>query len=105
MLIVSLPTSVQVTPSGETYPLKVLPLRTSFTQYGAVNVALRMERSCPGSQPSLESRSRVRGNCHECMVAFAAMVSRIMTPALAHGFVFCSEATRAMIWPLPVSVW
>jgi len=29
------PTCVQFTPSGEAYPLKLLPLRTSFTQYGS----------------------------------------------------------------------
>ena len=35
----------------------------------------------------------------------AVSVSRIMTPALAHGFVFCRVATRAMISPSPVSGW
>src|SRR2546430_697486 len=33
--IVSLPTSVHVTPSGDEYALIVLPTRSSFTQYGA----------------------------------------------------------------------
>ena len=36
MLIVWLaPTCVQFTPSNDAYPLNVLPLRTSFTQYGS----------------------------------------------------------------------
>jgi hypothetical protein len=30
-------------------------------------------------------------------------VSRIMTPALTHGCVFCTVATRATIRPSPVS--
>src|SRR5579863_990278 len=40
MLIVTLvPICTQFTPSAEVYPLNVLPLRTSFTQYGSVTLA------------------------------------------------------------------
>jgi hypothetical protein len=35
----------------------------------------------------------------------AVSVSRIMTPAFAHAFVFCRVATRAMISPSPVRGW
>ena len=36
-------------------------------------------------------------------VAFAAIDSRIMTPARAHTFVFSAEASLATIVPSPVS--
>lgn len=34
LMVCVVPTCTQLTPSPEMYPLKLLPLRTSFTQYG-----------------------------------------------------------------------
>jgi hypothetical protein len=34
----------------------------------------------------------------------ASSVSRIITPAFTHAFVFCTVATRATMRPSPVSV-
>src|SRR5579885_2662181 len=45
--IVSLPTSVHVLPSADTYPVTVLPLRTSRTQYGTVAAGPAVCVVCP----------------------------------------------------------
>src|SRR5581483_3064489 len=102
--IVSMPTSDHAAPSGELYAKKSEPLRTSRTQYGAATagpdvcvlsppVATRRWNATPFPDVTATSACRDPG----------VSVSRIMTPALAHGSVLCTPVTRATICPSPVS--
>jgi hypothetical protein len=104
--IVSEPTTVQFTPSGELDAVNVDPERTRRTQYGATTPA-------PGVcvvPPPVEAR---RWNARPfngvstiiaCLDA-AERVSRIITPPLAQASVFWMLPTRATMLPSPVSGW
>lgn len=60
MLIVAVSTNCQLTPSLDLYPLKVFPLRTSFTQYGAeMELTDVLVVSHPALQSSLERRRKM----------------------------------------------
>ena len=81
----------------------MLPLRTSFTQYGATTAR-------PSVFVVTPSAARRRWNVRPlpgvmAMNAFlepSVRFSRIMTPALAQGSVFSWLATFAMIVPSPL---
>ena len=98
MGIVSEPTRVQVTPSAEMEAVNALPVRTTLTQEGATTPAPVVDVEIP---PVATRRWNVAPwpgvtNIDACVEPVAS-VSRIMTPALAHGFVFWMLATRATI--------
>ncbi len=103
--MLSLPMSVQLVPVVDRYAETVEPLRTKRTQDGAVPAP----PTVVALEPSVVTR---RWNARPfagvtATNAFrepAPRVSRIMTPALAHPLVFCSDATCAMISPSPVSI-
>src|SRR5689334_18335653 len=104
MPIVDEPTSVHVVPLGDRYAVKVVPLRTSFTQYGATGPETLVLVLLP---PVLDRRMKLTPlegvtNTPACF-AFAASESRNITPALARPFVLVIPSTRAMIVPSPVS--
>ena len=86
--------------------VKMFPLRTSLTQYGRDDRRAGVDVETP---PVARRRWNVRPlpgvrNIDACVEPVAS-VSRIMTPALAHGSVFWMLATRATIVPSPLSGW
>src|SRR3982751_29989 len=98
MVIVSVPTTVQLVPFEDAEAVKVFPVRSSLSQYGAATagpavrvvappVSLRRwnVRPCPGVRAT------------KALAEFAAMLSRIMIPAFAQAFVYGSDATRTII--------
>src|SRR5262245_55165703 len=102
MVIDWLPASVQLVPLVEVYAVKVLPLRTSFTQYGAtaLNVdelelapveARRMNPYLPALVTNIDATFDPPVND-----------SRIITPAFARLSLAVNDATRATMVPLPV---
>jgi hypothetical protein len=40
VMVTAVPTCTQFVPSAEMYPLKLLPLRTNFTQYGSALIGV-----------------------------------------------------------------
>ena len=103
--IVTEPTEVQLTPSGEVYPRNRLPTRVSRTQYGATTCGPAVRLLPPPAEMRRWKEVPLPGvitiiACRE----FAVSDCRIMTPALAESFVFCTPLTRARISPSPVMV-
>src|SRR5687768_15089292 len=95
--MVSLPTSVQLTPSADRYALMVLPLRVRRTQTGGapsppavcaerLDVAGRRWNASPFVDPKGVTIMKA---CADPGVSD----SRSMTPAFVHGSTFCSVAT------------
>src|SRR5262245_17148393 len=104
--IVSLPTCVHVTPSGERYAEKTLPARLMRTHSGAVAapplvlvfqplVTVRRWNAAP-----LPGVSTIMA-----CVDVGVRVSRIITPAFAHGLVLLTDPTCAISSPSPLSAW
>src|SRR5436305_13394983 len=106
MPIVVLAIVVQLTPSGDVHAVNVFPLRASFTHEGAttVDVPPRNEEGCPPLVREIiaDPLGVIAASTERAPVVID---SRIITPAFASAFVFCSDAMRAMIWPLPTSGW
>src|SRR5215471_926655 len=97
--------AVQFVPPGEVYAVNVFPIRTRRTQYGAVTagpvvleldplVLVRLWNAAPLPEEINAKPWRDPG----------VSVSRIITPALAHGSVFCTLTTRARTSPSPFIV-
>src|SRR5262245_56449909 len=105
MLIVSVPTSVQLEPFDDAYALNILPLRTIRTQYGALPEPPEVFGLAPPVEARRWNASPLPGltNIDACFEP-GASVSRIMTPALVQGSVLDSVATRAVTVPSPVIV-
>ena len=102
----SAPTRVHVTPSGETYVVNVFPARVSFTQYGATGPVIGVDVETPPVARRRWKATPLPGVTKiEACVDPAPRVSRIMTPDLAQGSVFCWVATRATIVPSPFNGW
>jgi hypothetical protein len=99
-----LPTTCQSDPSADTEAVNVSPFRVSFTQAGG---------ACVDVPPTIVAvphvvlaRNSIAPDGTRSTTAFGAPEptdSRIITPALAHVFVFCMRTTRAMISPSPSS--
>ena len=79
-------------------PVNVVPVRTSLTQYGvAAPVTLVAVVVPPVEVRRWKEAVPVGLTSIMASVELAARDSRIMTPAFAQVFVFCTLATRAMI--------
>src|ERR1017187_995931 len=104
MVNVALPCCVQFVPSGERYPVNALPLRTSLTQQGALRPVVLLLVVVP---PVLERVCQVTPllgvTAIKAFAALAFRLSRIMTPALDQGSMFCTAATRAMMVQFPLT--
>ena len=81
----------------------MLPLRTSLTQYGAVLPVLVVSVLEPPVVVRRWKETPLPGvtTIMACF-AFELTLSRIITPALAHGSVFSTLTTRATISALPL---
>src|SRR5262249_58629111 len=83
----------------------VVPARPSFTRAGAAPAT----RAVPHGPPVLPRHWKLTPlpgvTTTSANVAPAPVPSRNMTPALAHGSVLTTEATRATMVPSPVSAW
>ena len=100
MALLTLPTKVQLVPSGETAPVKIFPVRTRRTQYGAITfgpVVLAVAPSVTVRRTNADPLPGVMA-MSACFDP-AARLSRNITPAFAHGSVFSTAATRATICP------
>ena len=101
---VSLPTSDHVVPSDDWYADSVAPLRVSFTQYGAVTISPAVLVVVP---PATRRRWKLFPFAGVTIIIAwadpAVRSPRIITPALTHALLDCTEATRAMIVPSPAS--
>src|SRR5262249_6175771 len=98
MLTVSPPTCVHVDPLVELEAVIVAPLRTSLTQTGAPDAAPTVCLLAPRVATRGRKARPLRGvSAMKACLEPAASVSRIITPALAHGSVFCTAVTRATI--------
>src|SRR5690349_841851 len=96
--MVSEPTTVQLTPSEEAYPVRSVPARTSFTQYGAkTHRPLVLVLSPPVLTRRWNVTPLAEVRLMKAWRELAARVSRIITPALAQLSVAWMLATRAMI--------
>ena len=111
VIVWAVPNCVQVLPSGEIEPVKLLPLRSTLTQYGAaiagaglsslVEAPLAVKRRWKLAPLPALVPPGVMG-----MKAWVEPVStlwRIITPALAQTLVLTMLSTRATIEPSPVS--
>src|SRR4051794_34545178 len=102
--MLSVPTSVHVKPSAEWYADTVAPLRVSFTQYGATAVSAALVVVGP---PATRLRWKLLPLAGVTIIIAcddpAVRSPRIITPALTHAFVACTEATRATTVPSPTS--
>ena len=95
------PTSVQVVPSGETSPVRVLPILASLTQVGAVAADPAVVKTLPPVVTRLRNVVPLpAARAEQAKVEVASSVSRIMTPAMAPEAV-PRPATRAVISPSP----
>src|SRR6185436_18836545 len=105
---VSLATTVQVTPSADSYPVSRLPARTNFTQRGAVDWLPDVLTLAPPSTGRRWNGTPLTADAATSMKPWAedaASELRIITPAFVHALTFWIEATRATIVPSPSSVW
>src|SRR3954452_14567870 len=104
LMVAAVPIWVHVVPLVERYAVNVLPLRTSFTQYGiACAVAVVVARVAPAVVRRPNTAAPAEVNMTLAALALAASVSRNMTPASAAPLVAWDAVTRAMMVPLPVS--
>src|SRR5215212_6986912 len=96
------PSVVQFTPSVECDAVKVLPVRTMRTQRGAVTPGRPVDCELA---PVVVRRWKAKPFVAERIIIAcgepALRLSRIMTPALAHGFVGSTAVTRARISQSP----
>src|SRR5438270_3744031 len=103
MLTLPEPTVIQVTPSVDRLAVKLLPVRTRRSQYGAAGPVTNVPLVLP---PLLDRRRKTMPlfgeMTTEASLALALREARTMTPALAQGSVFWTLATRATIEPSPV---
>jgi hypothetical protein len=98
------PTCVQLDPSGETKPVKVLPERVTRTHLGALPVDPDVLAELPPVEVRRWKALALPAEINMCACFDPAVkVSRIMTPAFAQVSVFSIEATRALISPSPDS--
>src|SRR5262245_66426737 len=89
IVTVSEPTCVHVVPLVDLEAVIVLPLRTSRTQTGAPDAPPAVcELTPPVATRRWKARPLPGVSAMNACLEPAASVSRIMTPALAHGFVF-----------------
>src|SRR5438128_12004586 len=87
--IVSVPTKLQVMPSGEAYALTVSPIRASFTQYGAATRAPAVfVLSPPGMVRRWNARPFPADITMNAWVDAGFNVARIITPAFVQADVF-----------------
>ena len=103
-VMVSVPTSNHVVPSDDWYAESVAPRRISFTQYGAVTISPAVLVVVP---PARRRRWKLFPFAGVTIIIACAdpgvRSPRIITPALTHAFVDCTEATRATMVPSPAS--
>src|SRR5438552_11656377 len=104
MLTLPEPTVVQVTPSVDRLAVKLLPVRTRRSQYGAAGPATKVPLVLPPFCVRRRKTMPLLGEITtEASLALALSEARTMTPALAQPSVFWTLATRATIEPSPVS--
>src|SRR5437764_6456817 len=102
--MVSVPTSVQLVPSIDSYAENVLPLRVSLTHRGAVAVLPAVLTLMPLVASRRWNAIPFAADTKiDAWADSAASVSRIMSPAFTQAATFWTEATRATIDPSPVS--
>ena len=101
--IVSDPSAVHVLPSADADAVIVLPLRCSFSQYGAAASGPPVWTVAP---PSSGRRWKATPfSAYTSTNAWAAdgwSEARIMTPAFVQASARCSVVTRATMTPSPV---
>src|SRR5438876_1175893 len=103
---VDVPTVCHVTPSLDTDPVTLGPLRTNFTHVGADCGALANQVvAAPVPLRVMNSTPPVGRTSSTTCAAFAAADSRIITPAFANGCVFARLTNRATNCPSPLSGW
>src|SRR5689334_13383734 len=96
-----LPTDVHTTPSVEVQPDTFVPLRTSLIHIGAVPLA-PTNVVAPPTVTRCSKASPTPGDISSATWrASGGRPSRIIRPAFAHTFVFCTLTTRATICPSP----
>src|SRR5262245_55556348 len=104
MLMFADPIVVQVAPSGDVEPVNFLPLRTTRTQSGAIPLL----NVCELVPPVLvRRRNSTPLDALTIIIACldpAVKLSRIMTPAFAHGLLFPTSITLALISQGPLAV-
>src|SRR5215204_447772 len=99
-------TSVQATPSADSYPLRVVPARVSLTQRGAVDWLPVVLVVTPPSATRRWNGTPFSGDAATSMNPCAAEEDAeflIITPAFVQLFTFWIEETRATIEPSPWS--
>ena len=83
------PSDAQVVPFDEIYPVKVLPVRTNFNQYGATGPAETALEVVPPVAARYWNVAPLEGLiATNTFLAFASSDSRIISPAFAHPLVF-----------------
>ena len=104
VIVVAAPTCVQVVPLVETKLVNTLPTLTSLTQYGAVPAGPAVWLlAAPVLNLFWKASPFPEVTAVKAWAEFAAVVSRTITPAFAHGSVLPSVTTRAVIVTSPVT--
>ena len=102
--MLSVPTTVQFTPSAYSEAVNKLPLRVSFNHRGAVESDPELFVLVPPVRPRRWNATpfEVETRMNACADP-ASSVSRIITPAFTQALTPCwIEVTRAMMVPSPV---
>ena len=92
---------VQAVPSGEYDAVMLLPLRTSFTHFGAPPATAKFVVVPPDVLRHCNAMPLPGVTNTDAWGEEGSAVARIMTPVFTHAFRFCTVATRATIVPSP----